>query len=229
MEITVAVIGAGRMGSVVSRQLPLTTRKIIIDLDAQKAQELASAVNGKAATSLEAAQDADLIAVVLPTPAMNKVVDQLSSIVKEGAVIINMATSAIIDEHILSKNPRIHIVDTKIIGHAMSISKGEPGIVVVKTEQAEVFKLIKSQLPGFADVQQGDADLVPKINTIGSTEGIRTAVMIRKELEKMNIPEDWINVVIRTVCAGTMKSYTENDLGHFAKELAIKLETEYDQ
>lgn len=226
MDIIVAVVGAGRMGSVVARQLPSATTKIIIDLDEQKANSLASVVNGKAASSLEAAQDADLIAVVLPTPAMNKVVDQLSGIVKKGSVIINMATSAKIDKEILAKNKEIDIVDTKIIGHAMSISKGEPGIVVAKTEKLKVFQLIKSQLPGFTDVQQGDADLVPIINTIGSTEGIRTAVKVKKELEKMNIPEEWINVVIRTVCAGTMKSYTEKDLGHFALELANKLEAE---
>jgi len=227
METVVAVVGAGRMGSVVAKQLPDITKKIIIDLDEQKAQELAGKVAGQAATTLEAAKEADLVAVVLPTPAMNKVVDQLTAVVKKGAVIINMATSAKIDQQILDKRSDIHIVDAKIIGHAMSISKGEPGYVIVKTEDPQVFALIKSQLPGFTDVQQGDADLVPVINTIGSTEGIRTAVKVRKELEKLNIPEDWINIVIRTVCAGTMKSYTEKDLGHFALELAKKLEAEY--
>jgi hypothetical protein len=86
---------------------------------------------------------------------------------------------------------------------------------------------IRSQLPGFTDVVVGDADLVPKMNIIGSTEGIRAAVSVRKQLRQLGeLPEEWVNVVIRTVCAGTMKSYTENDLGHFALELAKKLEAE---
>lgn len=226
MNICVAVVGAGRMGSVVAGQLPQGSRRIIIDLDQVNAQELADKVGGSAYTSLEAAREADLIAVVLPTPAMNPVVDKLLDVAKEAAVIINMATTAKIDPAIIAKNPQVSVVDTKIIGHAMSISKGEPGIVVVKTEDNNVFNLIKSQLPGFEDVVMGDADLVPKINVIGSTEGIRTAFNVRKQLRQMNIPEEWINVVIRTVCAGTMKSFTENDLGHFALELVRKLEQE---
>jgi hypothetical protein len=226
MSITVAVIGAGRMGSVVTRQLPPDTKKIIIDTDLAKASELAKAVDGSSAGELEYAKDADLIAVVLPTPAVNETVGKLQALVKKGAVIINMATTAKIDPVILVKNPDIFIVDTKIIGHARSISKGEPGIVVVKTENDQVLAFIKSQLIGFTDVVRGDADLVPIINTIGSTEGIKTALAIRKQLRAMDIPDEWINVVIRTVCAGTMKSFTENDLGHFALELLKKLDSE---
>ncbi len=225
MSITVAVIGAGRMGSVVSRQLPPDTKKIIIDTDLAKASELARSVGGSSSSALEYARDADLIALVLPAPAVNETVEKLQALVKKGAVIMNMATTAQIDPVILAKNPEVLIVDAKIIGHAQSISHGEPGIIVVKTENAEVLALIQSQLTGFTDVVQGDADLVPVINTIGSAEGIKAAVSIRKQLRAMDIPDAWIHVAIRTVCAGTMKSFTENDLGHFARELLRTLES----
>jgi hypothetical protein len=226
MGLTVAVIGAGRMGSVVFRQLPSDTKKIIIDTDLAKASELAKTVGGSAAGSLEWAKDADLVAVVLPAPVVNETVAKLQALVKKGTVIINMATTAKIDPAILGMNPENFIVDTKIIGHAMSISKGEPGIIVAKTDNAEVLALIKSQLIGFTDVVRGDADLVPIINTIGSAEGIKAAVAIRKQLRAMDIPDEWITVAIRTVGAGTMKSFTENDLGHFAHGLMKKLEAD---
>jgi hypothetical protein len=106
------------------------------------------------------------------------------------------------------------------------MSRGEPGIVVVKTENAEVLSLIRHQLQGFADVVQGDADRVQTVNTIGSTEGIKAAVAIRKQLRAIGIPDAWTDVVIRSVCAGTMKAFTENDLGGFALELAKRLESE---
>lgn len=226
MSITVAVIGAGRMGSVVSRQLPPDTKKIIIDSDLAKASELAKSIGGSSSSALEYARDADLIALVLPTPAVNETVEKLQVLVKKGAVIMNMATTAKIDPVVLAKTPDVFIVDAKIIGHAQSISHGEPGIIVVKTENPEVLALIKSQLKGFTDVVRGDADLVSVINTIGSAEGIKTAVAIRKQLRAMDIPDEWIHVVIRTVCAGTIKSFTENDLGHFARELLRTLESE---
>jgi len=214
------------MGSIVSRQFPPDTKKMIIDKDLAKASELARSIGGSFSNALEDAKDADLIALVLPTPAVSETVEKLQVLVKKGAVIMNMATTAKIDPAILARNPEIFIVDTKIIGHAQSISRGEPGIIVVKTENAEVLAFIKSQLIGFADVVQGDADLVPVINTIGSIEGIKTAVAIRHQLRAMGIPDEWIHVVIRTVCAGTIKSFTENDLGDFARELLRTLESE---
>ena len=65
-----------------------------------------------------------------------------------------------------------------------------------------------------------------KINKIGSTEGIKAAVKVRKKLSELDVPEEWMHVAIRTVCAGTMKSFTENDLGHFALELVKRIEEE---
>jgi glycerol-3-phosphate dehydrogenase len=228
MSICVAVVGAGRMGTVVAKQLPKDTRKIIIDIDMEKAGRLAQIVAGIASCNLQDAEPADLVAVVLPTPVVNKTVDTLLGVVNERAVIVNMATTAHIDTAILNKNETKSVIDAKIIGHAMSIFRGEPGIVVVDCSDTHLFNFIKQLLPGFHKVVQGDACLVEKINKIGSTEGIRAAVAVHKQLVALGIPDEWIDVAIRTVCAGTMKSYTENDLGHFALELVKKLEKDLD-
>lgn len=228
MSICAAVVGAGRMGSVVAEQLPKSTQKIIIDIDLEKAGRLAEIVGGIPSDSLASAASADLVAVVLPTPVVNETVGKLLSVVRQGAIILNMATTARIDEAVRKKNKNISVIDAKIIGHAMSISRGEPGIVVIDCSDKRRFNFIKDQLPGFHKVVQGDAGRVEKINKIGSTEGIKAAVTVRKKLLALNVPDEWIDVAIRTVCAGTMKSYTENDLGHFALELVKKLERELD-
>ena len=98
--------------------------------------------------------------------------------------------------------------------------------MVVDCSDKDRFDFIKAQLPGFHQVVQGTASRVAQINKIGSTEGIKAAVSVRKKLAALNVPDEWIDVAIRTVCAGTMRSYTENDLGHFALELVRKLERE---
>jgi len=228
MSICVAVVGAGRMGTVVAKQLPKRTQKIIIDIDLEKADRLAEIVAGISSDSLESAGSSDLVAVVLPTPVVSETVGKLLNIVKEGSIILNMATTARIDDAVLKKNKDISIIDAKIIGHAMSISRGEPGIVVIDCNDKCRFDFIKDQLSGFHKVVQGETSRVEKINRVGSTEGIKAAVTVRKKLMALNIPDEWIDVAIRTVCAGTMKSYTENDLGHFAMELVKKLERELD-
>ena len=226
MMLKVAVIGAGRMGSVVGRQLPDDVHKLIIDTDEAKAKALAVQIGGSYASALEAAQDADLIPVVLPTPAVNPVMDQLTGIAKDGAILLNMATNGTVAAEIIAKNRKIRIVDAKIIGHAMSMNQGSPAYVVVKTDDEEVFEKIRHILPGYKKVIMGNADIVPDIAKIGSGEGIRAAIMVRKLLKQYNLPRDWEDIIIYTICAGTMRSYVENDLGHFAKQLADKLEAE---
>jgi hypothetical protein len=183
-------------------------------------------VGGKSSKSLENAGKADLVAVVVPTLVVNETIYKLLNIVKERTIILNMATTAHIEADLFGKNKAISIIDAKIIGHAMSISRGEPGIIVIKCDDERKFNLIKDQLYGFQKVVQGDADLVEKINQVASTEGIRAAVSVRKQLSKMNVPEEWIDVALRTVCAGTIKSFVEKDLGHFALELVNKVEKE---
>lgn len=227
-SICMAILGAGRMGSVVAERIPQATRKIIIDIDLEKARGLVERVGGKVSDTLQSAAEADLVAVVLPTPMVNETVNKLIDIVKKGAIILNMATTAHIEQAIFEKSRDVSIIDAKVLGHAMSITKGEPGIIVVNCDDEDKFKLIKNQFLGFHRVVQGDADLVEKINLVGSSEGIRAAVTVRKKLLGLNIPEEWINVAIRTVCAGTIRSFTENDLGHFALELVKKVEKEID-
>lgn len=228
MGIVFGVIGAGRMGTIVTKKLPENTKKIIIDSEIEKAKALADEINGEYSNKYDILSDADIVALVLPAPVINKVLKPLLEKVKPGTIILNMATTGHVEEELKNIRTDVEVIDAKIIGHAMSMSKGEPGLVVVKSEDEEKYNKIKEQLSGFGNVYQGDSDLVEKIAVIGSTEGIRTAVTIRKKLDKMNVPKEWADVVIRTVCAGTMKSYTENDLGHFAMELAKKLEQEMD-
>ena len=103
MIICTAVVGAGRMGSVIAAQLPRNTRKIIIDIDLQQAARVARMTGGEAFDALDAAAAADLVAVVLPAPMVAGIVEQLIDLAKPGAVILNMATTARIDPAVSGK------------------------------------------------------------------------------------------------------------------------------
>ncbi len=228
MNLTIALIGAGRMGSFFGNQMPSDAKKIVIDTDAEKAKQLAEKIGASYDTSLAAAGNADVIAIVLPGPAVNPVAAQLGSVAKPGAVVMNMATEGKIDEATKQAYPTVNFVDAKIIGHARSMVLGAPGYVVVNTQDDNVLQKVAYSLPGYAKVVAGDSSVVPLINKIGSGEGIRAAVTVRKLLKEYNIPKEWEDIVIYTVCAGTMRSYVEGDLGEFARKLADKLEAEQD-
>lgn len=224
MHITVAVVGAGRMGTVIARQLPKGTKKLIMDTDPVKAGRLAAEVGGIPACSCEALNEADLIAVVIPAPAVHDTIEALLSSAKAGALVLNMSTLALIDPAVKSRNPSVLVIDAKIIGHAAAMSQGNPGIVVAKTDDQAAFHLIKSQLPGFQEVVPGDADLVAEINERGTVEALRIAVNLRKQLRAMAVPETWIPVVLKTVCAGVIRAFADDDLGDFGREMVRRLE-----
>lgn len=228
MNLTIALIGAGRMGAFFGNQMPRDAKKIVIDTDEDKARQLAEKIGATFDTSLTAASGADVISIVLPGPAVNPVAAQLGPIAKDGAVVMNMATEGAIDEGTKRAYPAVNFVDAKIIGHARSMVLGAPGYVVVNTEDESVFQKVAYCLPGYAKVVMGDSSVVPRINKIGSGEGIRAAVTVRKLLKQYNIPREWEDIVIYTVCAGTMRSYVEGDLGEFARKLADQLEAEQD-
>lgn len=226
MKKSVAVIGAGKMGSVVIRQLPEESQVIIIDLDLEKAKKLASKKDARYDNSLTAAKDTDIIFVILPANAVEETVEKLQDIVKTGAVIVNMATSICIDKIAKKHRGDIGLIDAKIIGQASAINNEEKGLVIVKADDTSQFDIVKEMLSGLFTVEQGNADLVEKINSLAVYEGIKAAAAIRKQLTEMNIPKDWSDLVIGKVCIPTMKSYIDGTLGPFAKGIVKQLEAE---
>jgi 3-hydroxyisobutyrate dehydrogenase-like beta-hydroxyacid dehydrogenase len=226
MSVTVAVIGAGKMGSIVAKHLPKESRKLVINRTLEKAQALASQINGEAGAELTAAKEADLVAILLPPAAVNETVEQLLDIVKPGAVILNMSTAAFIEPQIQAKAKEAWVVDAKIIGQSYTMEREEPAMIVVDPCPEAVFALAQSQLQGLGKVVKGEASQVTKLNTMAGMESLKFAVAFRKEMKKQGFADDWISTAIASICAGTLPAYTKNELGHFGRDLVKKLEAE---
>jgi glycerol-3-phosphate dehydrogenase len=225
MRKIVAVIGAGRMGSAIAKQLPKETQKIIIDRDLSTAKMVASEVIGEYSSDIQDAKDADIVLLVLPAFAVQKAIETLASMMKSNSVIVNLATGANIDKKYSRRREDLSFIDAKIIGNANALKSGEPCIVVIRCDDLEIIAMLKKLFPGFYKVEQGDASLVETINTISAEGAIKTAISVKKELEEKNIPEEWITVSIGTVCTWTMKSFINGDLGHFALNIVKRLES----
>jgi pyrroline-5-carboxylate reductase len=222
----IALIGPGKLGTAVAARLPRNAEKIIIGRGEHNARRLAEKMDWPYALELSQCHDADAILLTLDAQDINPVLAQAAAFAKKGALILNMATKGVVEPALLAANPRLTIVDAKVIGSAIGLQRGMPGIVVVKTGDQAVFDKIRYILCGFDQVVQGDADMVPKINSIGSGEGIRAAVMIQKKLEGLGVPKEWEKMLLRSVAPGTMQAFAEDRLGHFAQELADKVRKE---
>jgi len=214
------------MGEFLAGQFPTEVNLVVIDVDAEKAEALAKRAGGKHAVGAEGAAQAEIVVTALPAPKVAEAFEELAKAVKPGALVLNMSTEAVIDEAFKRENPDAHFINAKIVGHAKSMQRGLPGYLILDTEDTAALEQIRTVLPGFAKILSGDISLVPVANKIGSGEGIATAVAVRKKLRESGVPEDWADVVISTVCAGTMRAYVDGDLGEFARKLADKLEQE---
>ena len=106
-------------------------------------------------------------------------------------------------------------------------SNGEPGIVVVECDNSDKLGLIKEQLSGVFKVIRGKTELVEVINKIAVMEGINAAVAAREKLSELDLPKEWIDVAINTVCAGMIKAFVKNDLGPFAENLVQRAEQNF--
>ena len=226
MNIKVAVLGAGRVGEFLAWQFPAGIERVIIDPNAKKAQALAEKFGGSHASGSEAASQADVVAAALPAADVPAAFEELAKIVKPGAIVLNMSTEAVIGEDFKKTNPNARFINAKIVGHARSMQLGMPGYLITDTDDAAILEKIAVALPGFAKVMPGDTSMVAVANKIGAGEGIAAAFAVRKKLRESGVPEQWTDVVISTVCAGTIRAYVEGDLGEFARKIAEKLERE---
>lgn len=226
MTKTIAVLGAGRMGTCFATQIPAECQKIVVDVNEAAAKKLADQIGGSYSTGYGAVKDADVVALVLPTHLIPVVAAEIAPLLRDDTIVLNLATNGVIEESTRQAYPNIHFVDSKIIGHANSMMLGIPGMVVVSTRDEALFARIKACLPGYADAVMGDSDRVKEINRIATAEGIRMAVRLKKQYLDMGVPEAWADVAVRTVCAGACRSYIENDLGEFAVKLVAEMKKE---
>lgn len=222
-----AVIGAGRMGTIVGKQLPDSVEKLIIDLDEEKAAACAKAVGGEYATELSAAADADVAAMVVPAAAVPQTSEGLAAAMKPGAILMNMATGGVLDKEFREKHAAIHIVDCKIVGNALAMARsGAPACVIVDTEDQAIFEEVAALLPGYARVVRGNAELVYDLNAIATKEALRCGYRIKNLLKPYQISEELEKIVIYTVAAGTLQAQAAGDLGGNAMRLIQELREE---
>ncbi len=221
MEKTIAVIGAGRMGSVVATQLPPKNPKTIIDINLDKAKITAQKTGSAYDTSLQGAKNADIVFLVLSADLIQNTVNKLLSIVKKGAVLVNLATNASTDK---LHSTHAFLIDAKIIGNAQAISTNQKAIMVVDRCDEKIFNTIKNLMSGAFIVEHGDIEKIRELNTFAVAESIKAAVTVKKKIKEMNCPEKWTNTVLEQLCITTMRAYINGNLGPFAQEIADKAE-----
>ena len=110
MRFRTAVVGAGRMGSIVAGQVPREIDLTVIDTDAARAAEIAGQTRAdRSGADMALAGDADIILLVLPAPVIPAAAEQAATAAKPGALIVDMATKGCFPEGIAGKYPAVRL------------------------------------------------------------------------------------------------------------------------
>lgn len=218
----VAIIGAGRMGSLLANRLPGNVRKVIISRRRNSAVQLADEVGGIAADTLSAVRGCGVVLLAVPGPVLPNLLPDLVPHLEQDALVVNMATDVDTGE-LAEAFPEVHLVAAKVIGHAREMAHGAPGIVVLDRVTAEEEETLATLLGGLGPVIQDDEAKVRAANTAVAEEMVRAEQNLRQRLEDLAIHPDLIRIAIKTTAPGVLRSLSDGDAGPFVQEVIRRI------
>jgi 3-hydroxyisobutyrate dehydrogenase-like beta-hydroxyacid dehydrogenase len=223
MMETVAIIGTGRMGSLIAHKICSQYNVILIDKDLRKCGSLAKKIDGLATSEYSMLTLSDYIITALPATVIPEAVKEIKSFVKREHILINISTDT--EKSVFKPLKGLcKLVSAKIIGHAQHIgTTGELPLIIVDGDDGDTCNKTAEIFAKMGTVCFGDEKTVKIINNIASEEGIKAALSITKRLEEIDIPSEYISFAIRNVACGTMNAYALGDGGPFVQKIIGKI------
>lgn len=223
--MNVGILGCGKMGSVVAKKLPDYVNKIIVDRNEEKLQVLSEKINCKYSTSIDVLSDADIVAIVLPESEVDKNIENVCKIVKDGTIVLNMSTNGSVDDNIKEKYKNINIIETKIIGQSSMIEKfSAPSAIIIGSKDKNIIEKIKYIFKEFSYVECGDVDKVPLAVQTATRQAITTCMDLKEKLEDLDVDKSWQEALFKCVLNGTIGSFMDDTLGPFARKIVKEIE-----
>jgi pyrroline-5-carboxylate reductase len=215
-QLTVGILGAGRMGSAIAGRLPDSVRLLICDRDAKRAKDLARGLSAGTAGAEELFTRSDIILIIVPPEAAHELVRRYAGKAKPGALLINMATSVPTDRlRKEAEGNNVKIIGVKIIGQAYGISKGYRAVFIVSPKARVEIGILKRLFRPIGRVVVSDEMLADKINAEATRFGLRLAIGLRDSLNKFCPDKEMVDVAIQTVAVGTIQDYPTDGFNEY--------------
>lgn len=225
--LSVGIIGVGRMGQQLAKAFADKCTLWLYDKDRQKAAAVTEELGVKHAC-FQDLFSLEILIMALPTPVMPQMCRELAPHMKEGQILVNVATTQPKKPLIEIIGSRATVISAKVIGHAYEIASGEEPTIIVDGDDAPAVKKVEDLFIHFGRVETAPEELVAKLNTIASGEGIKAAYIIKKRMEQEGIPLKYWETAVRNVAAGTMKAFASGDAGPFAQQVIEEMEAKED-
>lgn len=217
--VRIGLIGIGRMGRILARQLAGHVELCLFDRDAKKMNLLAEELNISTANNLEDIVKMEKVILAVPDHEVVSCIKVFNQM-KEPLTVINIATN--VAQHMLERMaaPHVKCICVKFIGHADEMALGERPVIIVNQFPADIVPQLVEVFQVVGQVVVGRADLVHTINTLAAERAIEAAVGIEEALKQKSITDEvLIKSAIRQVAAGILKAYADGNMGPFAREI----------
>lgn len=218
-SLRIGLVGVGRMGKVLAGRMKEYADVCVFDRDPEKLAVVAEALELPVATGIDELADIGTVILAIPDREVVSLIKDFN-LIQKPLVVINIATN--VAQIVLEETALKHVRCTgvKLIGHAGEIAVGQRPAIIVNDKPADLVPLAQELFQPIGDIIVGKSDSVAAINTIAAQKALEAAVNIEETLINGGVTDSSvIKSAIRQVAAGIMKSYTNDDLGPFAREI----------
>ncbi|HWI64176.1 MAG TPA: NAD(P)-binding domain-containing protein [Symbiobacteriaceae bacterium] len=155
----VAIVGAGRMGSLLAQRIPVGYRKVIISRDRAGAAQVADEVGGLASDQISAVRGCQVIFLAVPGQAVTQLVRDMAAHLADTALVVNMAPE-IMTGDLAADVPNVRLAAAKILGHARELQMGARGVVVLDHIDEEAEDRLRQLLEPLGPIIRGSESMV---------------------------------------------------------------------
>ncbi|HLN60915.1 MAG TPA: NAD(P)-binding domain-containing protein [Symbiobacteriaceae bacterium] len=201
----VAIIGAGRLGSLLAHRIPGSYRKVIISRERAEAGHLADEVGGIAADQPSAVRGCQLVFLTATDGTAVQWVREVQPHLGEGTLVVNMvpdlATADLADEF-----ASVHFAAAKLIGHPRELNLGTPGVVVLDLVDGETAERLTAMLSGLGTVSRGDEQMVAAVQHAIADTMAEVRSRLTDRLQKAGLSPALAESAIASVAPGVLWS-----------------------
>lgn len=223
----IGIIGIGRLGSALAKRLAPHCSLLLSDSFLGKARQMAKILNADFGNTRYLSEKADMILLAVPPEEICPLVEKEEAFLKEGTVLVNLATS--LDTHEIKaclKRQDIRVIGLKPITQAYALAHGHPSIFVTSCEEEGLREKLTPLLREIGEIVVGNDMLVKEINAEATRWGLKLFLSLQDKLKSMNVPQNFIDVAIKTVAVGTILDYPTDGPNSYIEERLKELKWE---
>lgn len=221
MKRVLAILGAGRLGSVLARQTPADWEKILVTRTRARADALARKCAGARSGELTDLGQAAVVFLAVPPEDTDSVLRAAAAFLAADALIVNCATGVLSVDLQAAAGGRA-VVGAKIVGNVAQLDA--PHLIVVDGASHRQFELLQQLLAAIGQVVAGSEEQVRIANTLAVEAALRAAVEIERGMARHRLPAAWRKALLAAVAAGALRGYADGDLGPLARSVLGRLE-----